>query len=171
MNNNMNVHFSSLSNEWQTPPATFKEYDELFHFELDAAATKENALCPLFYTKEDDDLQQDWTGKGNVWLNPPYGRIIGKFIRKAYEESLKGATIVCLIPSRTDTKYFYDYCLKYGHIRFFRGRLKFDNRCLPSWKSDGSHKKTPAPFPSCMVIFGGSPEVLDILKESGRLHL
>ena len=171
MSNKMDVHFSSLSNEWETPKATFQEYDDLFHFGLDAAATAENELCPRFYSQDSDALQQDWSGHGNVWLNPPYGRILGKFIRKAYEESLKGMAVVCLIPSRTDTKAYHDYCLKYGRIRFFRGRLKFDNRCLPSWRADGSHKRVPAPFPSCIVIFNGSPEMLDILKQSGKLHI
>ena len=337
----MDVHFSSLSNEWETPKATFQEYNDLFHFGLDAAATKENALCKNFYTIDDDALSHPWgelvlplellsqaktlinilplvedvdrdfaisrytTTNGfvfegnirflrlyeqiranclekfqtsvsidnpfptdpfiqlarfltinvsnpvgveqefnrrlvnhldesintiirgislsflvngipfvdtdtslavekssgptnnidryifihiliihalrglindnyiprNVFCNPPYGKIIGKFIKKGYEESCKGCTVVFLVPSRTDTRYFHDYCIKYGRIRFFRGRLKFDNRCLPSWKADGSHKRVPAPFPSCIVIFGGSPEVLDILKQSGKLHI
>jgi site-specific DNA-methyltransferase (adenine-specific) len=148
------VHFSSISNEWETPPEFFKKYDDKYHFQLDAAATKENALCKKYFTAEDDALIQDWSQYKTVWMNPPYGRILGKFVKKAYEESAKGIVVVCLIPSRTDTKYFHDYCLKYGKIEFLRGRLKFVNRELPSWRADGNFKKTPAPFPSCVVVFG-----------------
>lgn len=148
------VHFSSISNEWETPRDFWKPYDDKYHFELDAAATDENALCKKYFTVKDDALIQDWSMYKTVWMNPPYGRILGKFVKKAYEESTKGIIVVCLIPSRTDTKYFHDYCLKYGKIEFLKGRLKFVNRALPSWRADGNFKRTPAPFPSCVVVFG-----------------
>lgn len=94
------------------------------------------------------------TGGGySVWLNPPYGREIGKWVRKAYEESLKpNTTVVCLLPARTDTKWFHDYCTK-GEITFVRGRLRFINRNLPSYREDGNFQKSPAPFPSMVVVF------------------
>jgi len=152
------VHYSSASNEWETPKSLFDEYDATYHFQLDAAATKENALCQSFFTIEDDALTKDWSIYRSVWLNPPYGRIIGKFMKKAWEESEKGCTVVCLIPARTDTKYFHDYCLKYGKVKFLRGRLKFINRALPSYRSDGNFKSSPAPFPSCIVVFNGKSE-------------
>ena len=76
-------------------------------------------------------------------MNPPYGRVIGKWTQKAYESSLSGATVVCLIPARTDTKYFHDYCFPYGEVRFIKGRLKFGG-CEDS-----------APFPSAVVVFRG----------------
>ena len=76
-------------------------------------------------------------------MNPPYGREVGVWIEKAYKESLKGAIVVCLIPSRTDTKYWHDYCMKANEIRFIKGRLKFGD------------SKNSAPFPSAIVIFNG----------------
>lgn len=83
-------------------------------------------------------------------MNPPYGDEIGVWLKKAYEESLNGATIVCLIPSRTDTKYWYNYCMMANEIRFIKGRLKF-----------GKSKNT-APFPSALVIFNGKDEQIHI---------
>jgi hypothetical protein len=86
-------------------------------------------------------------------MNPPYGKNIGKFMKKAYEESLKGAIVVCLVPSRTDTKWWHDYAMK-GSIEFLRGRLRFINRTFPSWRADGNFKVSPAGFPSAIVVFG-----------------
>ncbi len=85
-------------------------------------------------------------------MNPSYGRTIGKWIKKAYESAKAGATVVCLVPARTDTTWWHDYCMK-GEIRLLKGRLKFQNRTLPSWKKDGKYKQTSAPFPSAIIIF------------------
>lgn len=159
----MGVHFSSDSNEWQTPPWLFKEYDDLFHFELDAAATKENTLCTRYFTKEDDALIQDWKPYRTVWLNSPYGRLIGKFIKKAFLESQKGCVVCCLMPARTDTTWFFNYCTRAAHIHFIKGRLKFINKTLPSYKEDESFKVSPAPFPSCIVIFDPNSTKPDII--------
>ena len=139
--------FSSNSNEWYTPKDLFDKLDKEFNFTLDPCCTKESALCDKYYTKEDDGLKQDWSGdtqdwsKDIVFMNPPYGREIKDWIKKAYEESKRGATVVCLIPSRTDTTYWHDYCFK-GEVRFLKGRLSFSN-------------KGTAPFPSAVVIFSG----------------
>ena len=135
------VHFSSKSNEWPTPRDFYEKYHEKYRFTLDVAATKENALCTRFFTEEDNALIQDWSGEV-CWMNPPYGREIKKFMKKAYEESLKGTTIVCLVPSRTDTFWWHEYAMK-GEIESIRGRLKF-----------GGYK-TSAPFPSAVVVFNG----------------
>lgn len=75
-------------------------------------------------------------------MNPPYGREIGKWMKKAYESAQAGALVVCLVPSRTDTRWWHDYAMK-GEIHFIKGRLKFGNA------------KTNAPFPSAVVIFDG----------------
>lgn len=149
----MDVHFSSNSNEWETPKEVFKKLDAHFDFVLDAAATKDNALCKSYFTIDDDALKQDWAKYGSVWCNPPYGREIGKFVKKAYEESKKGATVVMLIPARVDTRWWQDYCSQ-GSVLFIRGRLKFVNKMLPSYKEDGDFKISPAPFPSAIVTFG-----------------
>lgn len=134
----MNVHFSSETDNWSTPQDLFDKLNSKYGFTLDVCADSVNAKCNSYFTKEQDGLLQEW--KGVCWMNPPYGRTIGLWIKKAYESSLKGATVVCLIPSRTDTKWWHDYVIK-GNIGFIKGRLKF-----------GGHKNS-APFPSAIVVF------------------
>lgn len=132
---------TSNSNEWGTPIKFFEELDKEFNFTLDPCATKKNAKCKKYYTKEDNGLIKDWSGE-KVFCNPPYGREIPKWVEKCYRENKENnVLIVMLIPSRTDTRYFHDYIYKKQEIRFIRGRLKFN---------DG---KNPAPFPSMIVIF------------------
>ena len=135
---------SSNSSEWETPQDLFNELDQEFGFVLDPCSTKENAKCQNFLTKERDGLSYPWSEfDGPVFMNPPYGREIGKWVKKAYEESQIGITVVCLLPARTDTKYFHTYCMK-GEIRFLKGRVYFTNQ-------DGKNGR--APFPSMIVIF------------------
>ena len=136
----MDVHFSSKTDLWATPQSFFDRLDSEFNFTLDPCSDGNNNKCKRYFTKEDDGLVQDWGGE-TVFMNPPYGRVIGDWIKKAYKESLNGATVVCLIPSRTDTKYWHEYVMKAGEIRFVKGRLKF---------GDSSNS---APFPSAVVIF------------------
>lgn len=132
--------FSSKTPEWETPQSLFDTLDSEYHFDLDPASTDENAKCERHFTKADNGLEKNWGGC-RVFCNPPYGREIGVWIRKGYEESRKPNTIVVmLLPARTDTKWFHDYCMK-GKIRFIKGRLKFGTA------------KTSAPFPSMVVIF------------------
>src|SRR5579872_1504519 len=117
------VQFSSASAEWATPQCLFDELSRLFGgFTLDPCATAANAKCETFFTRERDGLTQRWEGK--VFVNPPYGREIGRWVAKAYEESLRGALVVCLLPARTDTRWWQDYA-KRGHVHFLRGRLRF----------------------------------------------
>lgn len=134
----MAVHFSSATEMWATPQEFFDRLNAEFGFQTDVCAIAENAKCAKFYTPEDDGLAQEWSGV--CWMNPPYGRVIGKWMRKAYEASQQGATVVCLVPARTDTKWWHDYAMK-GEARFVRGRLKF-----------GGHANS-APFPSAVVVF------------------
>ena len=137
----MDVHYSSKTNEWSTPQDFFDELDKEFNFTLDPCSTSENAKCAKYFTVEDDGLKQDWSNDV-VFMNPPYGRGIKHWIKKAYEEHMKGATVVCLIPSRTDTTYWHDYIFgKASDIRFLRGRLKFGD------------SKNSAPFPSAVIIY------------------
>jgi phage N-6-adenine-methyltransferase len=130
------IHFSSKTAEWSTPQDLFDKLDAEFHFNLDPCATKENAKCELFYTKEDNGLSKDWSGK-TVFMNPPYGREIRKWVEKAKQSN---ATVVCLLPARTDTFWWHEYVIG-SEVRFIRGRLKFGD-------SDNE-----APFPSAIVIF------------------
>ena len=137
----MKVHYSSKSNEWATPQYLFDELDREFNFTLDPCATDENTKCDKYYTIEDDGLKQDWSND-IVFMNPPYGRGIKHWIQKAYEEYDKGATVVCLIPARTDTTYWHEYIFnKATDIRFLKGRVKFGD------------SKNSAPFPSAVVVF------------------
>lgn len=96
--------FSSATGEWSTPQDVYDALDTEFGFTLDPCATPENAKCERYFTKEDDGLAQEWTGV--VFMNPPYGRQIGRWLKKAYESALAGATVVCLVPSRTDTRWW-----------------------------------------------------------------
>lgn len=118
----VNVHFSSETHVWSTPQKFFDKYDKIYNFTLDVCASVENAKCEKFFTKEDDSLTKEW--KGVCWMNPPYGRDIGLWMRKAYWSARHGATVVCLVPSRTDTRWWHDYAMK-GDIEFIKGRLKF----------------------------------------------
>lgn len=137
------VHFSSKSKEWETPQELFDEIDKEFNFTLDPCATHNNAKCDKYYTKENNGLAQDWS-KGVVFVNPPYGYDIKHWVRKSSEEALKGATVVMLLPARTDTKYFHNYIYGKAEIRFIKGRIKF----LQNGK-----ELYPAPFPSMIVVF------------------
>lgn len=130
----------SQSCEWETPQDLFEALDRIHHFTLDPASTHQNAKCRKHYTIEDDGLQQDWTGE-TVFCNPPYGRGINRWVEKAWLDSRwPGTKVVMLLPARTDTAWFHDYCMK-GKIEFLRGRLKYGK------------SKENAPFPSMIVIF------------------
>ena len=150
----LNVHFSSKSDEWETPKELFDKLNDEFGFTLDPCCTEENAKCQKFYTIAEDGLSKSWENEV-VFMNPPYGRSIGDWVKKAFCESQKGATVVCLIPARTDTSYWHDYIFGKAEIRFLRGRIKFQNRLLSSRRDDGSYKVTGAPFPSAIVIYRG----------------
>lgn len=128
--------FLSRTDLWETPQWLFRVLDNEFHFTTDACALPENAKCAHYYTPEQDGLRQEWSG--TVWCNPPYGRRVGKWVKKAAESN---ATTVMLLPARTDTKWFHDYIYKRCEIRFIRGRLKFGGA------------KDNAPFPSMVCVF------------------
>ena len=148
---------SSKKMDYCTPQDFFNKLNDEFHFILDAAATDKSAKCKNYFTPKNDGLNQSWVvnGGGAVFCNPPYGKNIGKWVKKAYEESQKGLTIVLLIPVRTDTKYFHDFIYGKAQIRFVKGRLKFTdedgNPCR-----DKKGKPAAAPFPSMIVIYNGS---------------
>lgn len=134
--------FSRKSDEWITPQDFFDELDKKYHFDMDVASTKENAKCRIFFTKEEDGLDQKWAG--NVWCNPPYSKV-GKWIQKASEEMENGVTTVMLVPSRTDTRWFHDYVYRKPgiDIEFIKGRMRFSG-------ATGN-----APFPNMLIVFKG----------------
>ncbi len=140
--------------DYGTPQWLFDKLNKEFDFGVDVCANKENSKCHYYI---DNCLTiNDWTipfqKRPICFMNPPYGRQIGKFIKKAYEESLKGCTVVCLLAARTDTRWWWDYCLKAIEIRFLKGRLKFGG---------GEYS---APFPSAIVIFTGRQENNPVIK-------
>jgi site-specific DNA-methyltransferase (adenine-specific) len=137
---NTDLMFSSATDQWATPRAFFDQWNALFSFDLDVCADASNAKCPRFFDLEADGLVQDWAPE-TCWMNPPYGREIGRWVKKAYEDSLKGATVVCLLPARTDTAWWHDYVIPHAKVHFVRGRLKFGNAT------------SGAPFPSAVAVF------------------
>jgi site-specific DNA-methyltransferase (adenine-specific) len=146
----MSVHFSSQTPEWPTPQWLFDLLDKEFAFTLDPCSTHTNAKCAKHFTREDDGLLKSW-GEEVVFMNPPYGTEIAKWMAKAHTSAMhESATVVCLVPARTDTAWWHKYAMKH-EIRLLRGRLKF---------GDG---KNSAPFPSAVVVMRPANFVLRAL--------
>jgi len=138
----MMIHYSSKTDDWSTPQHLFDKLNETYGFDLDVCANSENAKVWRYYSKDDDGLAHDWFGR--IWMNPPYGRSIGKWVKRAYESATGETFVVALLPARTDTKWFHQYIYNKPSvsIEFLKGRLKFGN------------SKNSAPFPSMIVVFG-----------------
>lgn len=148
------VHFQSGNTAWETPQELFDDLNDIFQFETDVCASEDNTKCVKYFSEEDDAFQQEWTG--TCWVNPPYGQGISKWVNKAYRSSIEnGATVVCLLPARTDTRWF-ETVWKAPFIIFVKGRLKFQGA------------SNSAPFPSCIAVFGKNlPNDLDISMLAG----
>ena len=136
----MSVHFSSVTDQWSTPQALFDEWHALFTFNLDVCADVMNAKCPRYFTADMDGLRQEWA-PSRCWMNPPYGRSIGRWCAKAADEATRGALVVGLLPARTDTTWWHDYVAPSAHIVYLRGRVRF------------GQAKAGAPFPSAVAIW------------------
>ena len=127
---------------WSTPQWLFDQLNEEFNFTTDVCASEDNTKCKKYFGKDKDGLTQDWNG--SCFCNPPYGSgVIDKWMEKALEASIEGATVVCLVPAATSTKWWHNYVMK-GKIRFVKGRIKF---------IIGNVDDKPAPFSSAIVIF------------------
>ena len=135
------VHFSSLVTDVATPQALFDALNSEFGFTMDVCASADNAKCEVYMALSDSfsALARPW--EGTCWMNPPYGRHIGKWLEKAFDSARLGATVVCLIPSRTDTRWWHKFVMRAEEIRFIKGRLKFGGM------------KQNCPFPSAIVVF------------------
>ncbi len=138
------AHLSAEKDEWATPQTLYDALDAEFHFTLDVCATAENAKAERFFTLEDDALTEEWTGA--CWMNPPYSRMT-EFMDKAARSARGGAIVCCLVPSRTDVDWWWQYA-RQGEIRLLRGRLSF---------VDNEGNTGPAPFPSAVIILGLAP--------------
>ncbi len=123
--------------EWETPQWLFDLLNKEFNFTLDVCALPENTKCKRYYTPDDNGLEQEW--KGTCWMNPPYGYVIKDWLAKAKESALNGATVVCLVPARPDTNWWWDNCIE-AEIRFIKGRLQWPD------------SETAAPFPSAIIV-------------------
>ena len=135
----MSVHFSSAKHDWTTPVDLFHRLDRVYQFDLDVASSEENALCKRFFTEADNGIAQSWADS-RVWCNPPYGRSIGVWTRKAAQEAERAVLIVMLVPARTDTSWWHD-AVKTARVEYIKGRLKFGN------------SKNSAPFPSALLYW------------------
>lgn len=134
------VHFSSKTDNWATPADFYDRLNAVFDFTLDPCASDDNAKCKRYFTERVDGLSQSWDGE-RVLMNPPYGREIGLWVKKASEAK---SLVVCLVPARTDTRWWHDYVVAGGgQVTYLKGRLKFGG------------VSTPAPFPSALVMYYG----------------
>jgi phage N-6-adenine-methyltransferase len=154
---NKDAMFSSASDEWETPDWFFQLVDHVtgYSFTLDVCASFKNTKCCKYFSVKENGLLQDWAN--NIcWMNPPYSQS-DLWVKKAYEESQKDNTIVvCLLPARTDTRRFHDYCMKASDIYFVKGRIKFLDM-------DGNVRNSPA-FPSIVVIFKKHKQTSPIMR-------
>lgn len=142
--------------EWGTPPALFKQLDDEFHFELDAAASHSNAKVTNYFVEGKDALIMSW-GHGSVFLNPPYSQgNIERFMTKAHLEGYTrnpGHYIVCLIPVASDVAWWHNSVMHAKEIRFIKGRVKFIG-----YDDAGSAVKNSPTFSSCICIFSHPDE-------------
>jgi phage N-6-adenine-methyltransferase len=154
---NQTAAFLSQRQDWETPQTFFDHFNNRYGFTLDACATAENAKCENYFTPEDNALTRRWAGV--VWMNPPYGHGLGKWVEKAYQESRRKGVdeVVCLLPASTDTTWWHDYVMKARHIILIRGRLRFGG------------SSSNAPFPSCVVIFSRYPGGFPYFSKMDRI--
>ena len=134
----------SATDNWATPKDLWQQANGFHDFELDAAASLTNHLCDEWFGLDHPDesrrdgLSGQWVGR--TWVNPPYGRGIYDWVKKA---ALHDDLVVMLLPSRTDTKWFHEFVYPHADLQFIKGRLKFGSSI------------TAAPFPSILVTFNG----------------
>lgn len=143
MSNWSAIH-SSERHDWRTPRELFDSLDRVFRFKLDAAASAQNKLCECFFSVDANALDQSWNVGGWVWVNPPYGKQVGRWFDKAILESEKGARIVMMCMACTETKWFqsaWDHC---AEIWLLTPRVKF---------VQPGEKTGPAPKGSALYIF------------------
>lgn len=157
---NTTTMFSSAKQDWTTPRWLFALLDAEFNFEIDAAASPENALCARYFTEADDALQQPWHGR--FFLNPPYGRSVGRFVAHAWDQVYRHGHAdrgVILLASRTDVQWWHQYAMRGAEIRLIEGRLHFGDSA------------NAAPFPSAVLVFDRykhHPVAVSTLEQPGK---
>jgi len=145
---------ASTVHTWETPPELFAELDAEFHFTLDPCCVAATAKCARFFTPADDGLSQSWAGE-RVFMNPPYGRELATWMKKAQREARNGALVVCLVPARTGTAWWHDLVLGNAEVRYLRGRVAF--------LLDG--KRGDPTFDSAVVIYRPPVAILDVIAQ------
>ncbi|MCS4277924.1 site-specific DNA-methyltransferase (adenine-specific) [Mycetocola sp. BIGb0189] len=160
--------FTSSTDEWPTPADLFETLDREFQFTLDPCANADNAKCERYFTVDDDGLSQRWDGA--VFMNPPYGRQMRHWIEKAYRSARDGATVVALIPARTDTTYWHQFVMRAAEVRFIEKRLHFSSQRHDDRVAEGKASAHNAPFPSVVVVFrpGEHFPVMSAIDRQGR---
>jgi phage N-6-adenine-methyltransferase len=142
------MQVSETTNSWITPDDLFRQLDQEFHFTLDVCADDSNAKCKTYFTEKQNGLKQSWANH-ICWMNPPYDNIESWMLKALIELKLNKTITVCLLPTRTDVKWFWEYVIDNAEIRFIKGRLKFTRGIY-----DGSVRKPyVAPYPSMIVVF------------------
>lgn len=160
----MQVHYSSKKMDWQTPDEFLDIVREFAPIQLDPCTSPENPVgARVWMTPRENGLLQNWDefqswSDAITYMNPPYGRQIGKWTYKASLEAQKGVEIIALVPARTDTKWFQE--ADFTAVCFWRGRLRFKG---------APH---PAPFPSAVLYWGDRPErFMDVFEPYGLVYL
>jgi phage N-6-adenine-methyltransferase len=119
-----NGRYNGNGRHWATPPEVFDPLHAEFQFTLDPCATPESAKCPRFYTEADDGLSRSWAGE-RVFMNPPYGREVYAWTKKAREEAARGALVVGLLPASCDLAWWHEDVVGHAEVRYIRGRVRF----------------------------------------------
>jgi phage N-6-adenine-methyltransferase len=119
-----NGRYNGNGREWITPPEVFDPLHAEFAFTLDPCATAASAKCPRFFSEAENGLEQSWAGE-RVFMNPPYGREIYAWTRKAREEAERGALVVGLLPASSDLAWWHDDVVGRAEVRYIRGRVRF----------------------------------------------
>jgi len=136
-----------MNDDWGTPQALFDQLDAEFSFSLDVCALPHNAKCKMYLRPEDDALSREWRSGApgsSIWMNPPYGKTISSWLKKAFQTSLHGERVVCLIPNRSNAPWWHEYVMRASEIRFVVKKIPFM----------GPVKGIPF-FGSCIVVFDG----------------
>lgn len=119
-----NGRYNGNGRHWATPPEVFDPLHREFNFTLDPCATPETAKCQKFYTESDDGLTKSWAGE-RVFMNPPYGREVYAWTKKAREEAAAGVLVVGLLPASTDLAWWHNDVVGHAEVRYIRGRVRF----------------------------------------------
>jgi phage N-6-adenine-methyltransferase len=136
---------ASKSIEYSTPSAIVQPLIVEFDLQLDVCASSKNHKLPNYFTINDNALNKQW--HGNCWMNPPFDRNLGKWVKKAHHEAKQnGGTKVCLFPVRSNTSWWNEVCPD-AEIRFINGEVNFNDEPRGLW------------WPMCIMIFGEKAKV------------